>query len=401
MGMRMQALDAFLRRATTGSPVPRFLQRLHRAAVWPLRRTTTCDTVPGAVVCVAYRGQVVWHEAYGAAALTPEYRPMQRDTLFDLASLTKVIATTSLLLVAHHEGVCHLDDAVQRFYPQTRGTPLSSTTVRQLLAHTGGLAAYLPLYQALLPAGPACPADISAAARRRQAIQKILQEPCAYRPGSQRLYSDLGFILLADIVERCYQQRLDMLFHERVAQPLGLHCTGYRPLDGPAPLPASPTAYAATEACAWRARVLAGEVHDENAWAMGGVAGHAGLFATAEDVWRFVHALLESAAGRRDWLPPALLQESWQRHATPPDTTRALGWDTPTPGHSSSGDYFSERSIGHLGFTGCSLWIDLARQVTVILCTNRVHPTRQATGITSLRPAVHNLIMHALGVATT
>jgi CubicO group peptidase (beta-lactamase class C family) len=147
--------------------------------------------------------------------------------------------------------------------------------------------------------------------------------------------------------------------------------------------------------------VLVGEVHDENAWAMGGVAGHAGLFATAEDLWHFVYALLETAAGRCNWLPPALLRESWQRHAIPPGTTRALGWDTPTPGRSSSGDYFSEQSIGHLGFTGCSLWIDLARQVTVILCTNRVHPSRQATGITSLRPAVHNLIMRALGVATT
>jgi CubicO group peptidase (beta-lactamase class C family) len=353
------------------------------------------------VVCVAHRGQVVWHEAYGAAALTPEYRAMQRDTLFDLASLTKVIATTSLLLSAHHDGACHLDDALQHFYPQTCGTALGCTTLRQLLAHAGGLAAHLPLYQALLPAGPACPVDTSAAVRRRQAVQKILAEPCAYGPGSQRLYSDLGFILLADIVEMCYQQTLDRLFHERVAQPLGLHCTGYRPLAGPAPPPASPAAYAATEACPWRARVLAGEVHDENAWAMGGVAGHAGLFATAQDVWRFVHALLESAAGRRDWLPPALLQESWQRYTMPPGTTRALGWDTPTPGHSSSGDYFSERSIGHLGFTGCSLWIDLAQQVTVILCTNRVHPTRQATGITGLRPAVHNLIMRALGVATT
>ena len=366
-----------------------------------LRQATDSGTVPGAVVCVASRGQVVWHRAYGAAALTPEYRPMQCDTLFDLASLTKVVATTSLLLLAHHEGVCHLDDALQHFYPQTRGTPLGSTTVRQLLAHTGGLAAWSPLYQTLLPDGSTCPMDSSAAARRHRAIQRILQEPLAYPPGSQMLYSDLGFILLADIVETRYQQPLDRLFRERVAQPLGLHCTGYRPLDGPSPLPASPTAYAATEACPWRARVLAGEVHDENAWAMGGVAGHAGLFATAEDLWRFAHALLETAAGRRDWLPPALLLESWQRHATPPGTTRALGWDTPTPGRSSSGDYFSEQSIGHLGFTGCSLWIDLARQVTVILCTNRVHPSRQATGITSLRPAVHNLIMRALGVATT
>jgi CubicO group peptidase (beta-lactamase class C family) len=120
---------------------------------------------------------------------------------------------------------------------------------------------------------------------------------------------------------------------------------------------------------------------------MGGVARHAELFATAGDLWHFAHALLETAAGRRDWLPPG--------------TTRALGWDTPTPRRSSPGDSFGEQSIGHLGFTGCSLWIDLAQQVTVILCTNRVHPSRQATGIASLRPAVHNMIMRALGVATT
>src|SRR5262245_8780063 len=149
----MQALDAFLRQATT------------------------CGMVPGAVVCVAYRGQIVWHQAYGAAALTPQYRPMQCDTLFDIASLTKVVATTSLLLLAHHEDACHLDDTLQRFYAQTRGTAIGSTTVRQLLAHTGGLAAWSPLYQELLPAGPACDTDTSTATRRRQAIQKILQEP--------------------------------------------------------------------------------------------------------------------------------------------------------------------------------------------------------------------------------
>jgi CubicO group peptidase (beta-lactamase class C family) len=251
------------------------------------------------------------------------------------------------------------------------------------------------------PAGPERWPDTDAAARRHQAVHHILQEPWAYQPGSQTLYSDLGFILLADVIATRYQQPLDRLFHEWVAQPLGLRCTGYRPLAGPSPLSVSPTAYAATETCAWRARTLVGEVHDENAWAMGGVAGHAGLFASAADLWRFAHGVLESAAGRRDWLPPALLQESWQRHATPPGTTRALGWDTPTPGRSSAGDYFSARSIGHLGFTGCSLWIDLAQQVTVILCTNRVHPTRHAPGITSLRPAVHNLVMQCLGVATT
>jgi CubicO group peptidase (beta-lactamase class C family) len=366
-----------------------------------LRQATRDGTIPGAVVCVAYRGEVVWHRAYGAAACIPHQRPMQRQTLFDIASLTKVVATTSLLLVAHHEGVCQLDNCLQRFYPETVNTALGAVTLRQLLAHTGGLAAWRPLYQELCPAGPHTAEPATARTRRQEAARLIIQMPLVYTPGSQVLYSDLGFMLLADILETQYHQTLDSLFLHRVAQPLGLCATAYRPVGGASPWSADCTAYAATEACSWRQCVLAGEVHDENAWAMGGVAGHAGLFATATELWQFVQALLDTAAGRRTWIPAALLQESWQRHADPPESTRALGWDTPTPGKSAAGDFFSAGSIGHLGFTGCSLWIDLERQVTVILCTNRVHPTRHTTGITSLRPTVHNCIMRALGVATS
>jgi CubicO group peptidase (beta-lactamase class C family) len=366
-----------------------------------LRQATQAGTIPGAVVCVAYRGEVVWHQAYGAAALVPHWRPMRRDTLFDVASLTKVVATTSLLLVAHHEGVCQLDDCLQRFYPQSAGTTLGAITLRQLLAHTGGLAAWRPVYQELLPNGLQAAAAPTARERRLQAARLILQMPLVYPPDSRMVYSDLGFFLLADILERQYQQSLHTLFQHRVAQPLGLCATAYRPIGGISPLPTCPAAYAATEVCNWRKRLLVGEVHDENAWAMGGVAGHAGLFATAGDLWRFVQALQETAAEQRPWLPVALLRQSWQRHPAPPGSTRALGWDTPTPGQSAAGDFFSASTIGHLGFTGCSVWSDLEQHVTVVLCTNRVHPTRHATGITSLRPAVHNCVMRALGVATS
>ena len=132
---------------------------------------------------------------------------------------------------------------------------------------------------------------------------------------------------------------------------------------------------------------------------MGGVAAHAGLFATAAAVWKFVHATMEAAADRLEWLAPSLLRESWQRQSEPDGTTRALGWDTPTPGRSSSGRFFSRQAIGHLGFTGCSLWIDLQKQVSLILCTNHVHPSRVAGRIAQLRPKVHDLAMHALGAA--
>lgn len=313
---------------------------------------------------------------------------MWRDTLFDVASLTKVMATTPLVLGAHRDGVLHLDDPLCRFYPTTSGD-MGRVTLRQLLSHSGGLAAWLPLHAQLAPHG-------TARQRRRRAAAVILKEPLACRPGHASVYSDLGFMLLGDILEACYRQPLNALFEQRVARPLGLHGVAYRPLNE---AEGDASYFAATEHCDWRGRVLSGEVHDANAWAMGGVAAHAGLFATAAGVWEFTHAMLEAAAGRRDWLPPDLLRESWQRQANPPGTTRALGWDTPTPGRSSAGSCFSANAIGHLGFTGCSLWIDLERQVSVVLCTNRVHPSRRSDGIIRLRPRVHDLVMHALGVA--
>ena len=355
-----------------------------------LRQSVACGDVPGAVVCVARRGQVVWHEAYGAAAWVPQRRAMRRETLFDIASLTKVMATTPLVLGAHRDGVLQLDDPLRRFYPAV-SSEVGAVTVRHLLSHCGGFADWLPLYAKLGSNG-------TAPQRRQQAAALILREPLAYRPGQASVYSDLGFILLGDILETCYGQTLDVLLEQRVARPLGLNRVAYRPL-GQSEAGGCPSAFAATERCDWRGRVLAGEVHDANAWAMGGVAAHAGLFAPAAGVWAFAHAMLEAAAGRRDWLPPALLRQSWQRQTHPPGTTRALGWDTPTPGRSSAGSFFSASAVGHLGFTGCSLWIDLQRQVSVVLCTNRVHPTRQGSHIARLRPRVHDLVMHALGVA--
>ena len=352
-----------------------------------LRRSVACGDVPGAVVCVAHRGEVLWHEAYGASAWVPERRAMRRETLFDIASLTKVMVTTQLMLGAHSEGVLHLDDPLRRFYPHAP-QDVSAVTLRQLLSHSGGFAAWLPLYAQLGRNG-------TARHRRRQAAAWILRQPLAYRPGHASVYSDLGFMMLGDILETCYEQPLDVLFARRIARPLKLYGIAYLPLESMRRV----KDIAATERCEWRGRILSGEVHDANAWAMGGVAAHAGLFATAAGVWAFAHAMLEAAAGRLDWLPPSLLRESWQRQSNPAGTTRALGWDTPTPGGSSSGSFFSHNAIGHLGFTGCSLWIDLERQVSLILCTNRVHPSRQSNRIAQLRPKVHDLVMHALGVA--
>ena len=356
-----------------------------------LRRSVACGDVPGAVVCVAHRGEVLWHEAYGAAAWEPERRAMRRDTRFDVASLTKVIVTTQLVLDACAQGLLHMDDPLRRFYPDAPAD-VSAVTVRQLLAHSGGLAAWMPLYGQVGAGG-------TARQRRRRAAALILRQPLACRPGEASIYSDLGFMVLGDVLETCHDDTLDVLFGRRIAEPLGLVGIGYLPLESGGRVKDDSPGIAATEWCDWRGRLLCGEVHDANAWATGGVAAHAGLFATTAAVWAFARAMMETETGRLDWLPPSLLRASWRRQSTPAGTTRALGWDTPTPGRSSSGRYFSPRSIGHLGFTGCSLWIDPDRQVSVVLCTNRLHPSRRSDRIARLRPKVHDLAMQALGAA--
>lgn len=371
------------------------MERLHTY----LEQAIQDGLVPGAVICIGHSGELVWHQAYGAAALAPTRRPMHVDTIFDIASLTKVVATTSLMLVAHHEGVCHLDDRLDIFdWGVSLRSELRRVTLRQLTTHTGGFEAWLPLFETLLPTSPN-DNTTSAETRRSLAAQYILAQPLAYASGTQVCYSDPGFILLGYLLEMLYGQSLSTLFLDKVAVPLGLDPIAYCPLGDASPFPDNPDAYAATEACGWRGRVLVGEVHDENAWAMGGIAGHAGLFATTRAVWQFAQALLDTAAGRRLWLPPELLRQSWQRQPSPAGSTRAIGWDTPNAEGSTSGDYFSPRSIGHLGYTGTSMWLDPDRDVIVVLCTNRVHPSREATGIRQLRPGVHNIVMQELGVA--
>lgn len=238
---------------------------------------------------------------------------MHIDTIFDIASLTKVIATTSLMLCAHHEGVARLDDRLDHFDWGVELLPeLGGVTLRQLLTHTSGFEAWQPFYETLLPDSPDAP-DTTADARRNQVVQCILPQPLVAPPGTQVRYSDLGFILLGCLLERQYGQLLSTLFLDKVAQPLGLDSITYRLIGGPSSLSKRLDAYAATEVCNWRGRVLVGEVHDENAWAMGGVAGHAGLFATAKAVWQFAQTLLDTTDGRRVWLPPELLRQSWKR----------------------------------------------------------------------------------------
>ncbi|HEX7180470.1 MAG TPA: serine hydrolase, partial [Thermoanaerobaculia bacterium] len=302
--------------------------------------------------------------------------PVTAGTLYDLASLTKVVATTTMAMILVDEGKLDLDRPVRDFLPGFQGPGKEAVTVRHLLTHSSGLAAVAPLFQEI---------------RGRAAyLERIQAMDLVYPAGSRSTYSDLGIILLGEILERVAGQPLEAFVRERVLDPLGMRDTRFRP-----PARLRPR-IAPTEHDTWRGRLVHGEVHDENAFALGGVAPHAGLFGTAPDLARFAQMLLNGGVlhGRR--IVSRETVERFTRRAGIPGSDRALGWDTRSAEGSSAGTLFSLRSFGHTGFTGTSIWIDPERRLYVILLTNRVHPTRENVLIREVRPAVADAVVRAL-----
>jgi CubicO group peptidase (beta-lactamase class C family) len=233
---------------------------------------------------------------------------------------------------------------------------------------------------------------------REFVYNQIQREKLEAAPGQKAIYSDLGFILLGEIIEEVCGTGLDQYCQENIFRPLGLSRTFFVNLEIMRRHNLEPVreVFAPTESCPWRKKVLCGEVHDDNAYAMGGVAGHAGLFASIRDVDRLVTTLVECYRGKNTFLPVGLVCEFWTREGTVPGSTWALGWDTPSEAGASCGTHFSPHSIGHLGFTGTSVWIDLEKSVHVILLSNRVHPRRANNKIHAFRPLIHDLVMEAV-----
>ncbi|MDX1386501.1 MAG: serine hydrolase domain-containing protein [bacterium] len=303
-------------------------------------------------------GTVSWVE--GAPAVT-------ETTLFDLASLTKPLATTPLILKLHESKQLNLDDLVQKYLPTFARR--EEITLRHLLSHTSGLPAYLPLFEEFR--NEASPREKV----RDRFIEEIHQVTLEAQVGEKRIYSDLGFILLGFILEEIGESPLDELFYREIVPQYGLSGLNFHPL----PYHGETEDIAATEACAWRNKTLQGEVHDDNAYVLGGVAGHAGLFGNAGAVEKFIHAL---------W-------ELWDKGKTvDPD----LGWDRVSRPKSQAGKFFGEEAFGHLAFTGCSLWLDPVDQKYVVLLCNRVHPGREGETIKSFRPKIHDVLLEQLGL---
>jgi serine-type D-Ala-D-Ala carboxypeptidase len=353
---------------------------------------------PGAVILIAQRGEVLYHEAFGSRSILPERTPMKRDTVFDLSSLTKPLATATAVMLLARQGKLRPEDRVTRFIPNFGVHGKFGVSVRHLLAHCSGLPAWRPFYEEITRGSQGRANMPSSRGAREFVYEQIHRERLEHPPGAHAVYSDLGFLLLGELIELVTQTPLDRVCHERIFRPLGLRATGFVDLGRLRREKLAPVtdAIAPTEQCPWRRKILCGEVHDDNAWAVGGVAGHAGLFSTAADVHELVSWLRACARDEDPSLPGELVRRFWTRDGSVPDSTWALGWDTPSPVASSAGSRVSAHAVGHLGFTGTSLWIDLERDAHVILLTNRVHPERHEDRIRAVRPRVHDAVWEAL-----
>ena len=357
--------------------------------------------IPGAVVLARMpRDDEVLEYSWvrGLAAARPERLPMRRDTLFDLASLTKPIATTTAIMLLLDEGSIALDDPVAKTLPSFADRGKEGVTIRHLLTHSAGLKPWREFHELLIQKERKTGERLLGTKEGREWIlDRILRGTLVHKPGEAAVYGDLDFIVLAAIVEEISKQPFDEFCDSRIFTRLGLIDTRFFPIpvDGSQAAPESVRRrVAATENCPWRERILWGEVHDPNASAMGGVAGHAGLFSSADDVLRFGQLFLDAYHGRNESLPPERVREFCEKQHMPESSDWALGWDTPTKGASSSGQYFSEKSVGHLGFTGTSLWIDLERELIVVMLTNRIHQVAKRSRF-DLRPTVHDAIVEA------
>ena len=367
--------------------VKRRLGKVERA----IEKAIEAGELPGAVVMARMGEELEFTEICGAATLVPERIEARENTIYDLASVSKVMATTASLMLLIGDGRVELDAPVATWLPGFAERGKEKITVRHLLTHSSGLRPWRAYY-----------ADLAERDRRRgdhvvgthagksEITSRVLRSAPVHEPGEASVYGDLDFIALGALVEAVAGEELDVFCARRIFGPLGMIDTHWNRL----PYTGERARYAATEQCSWRERVLWGEVHDPNAWAMGGVAGHAGLFSTAREVLRFGQEMLAADRGESSIFRAEVAREFFRRQEIAPGSDWALGWDTPTRGQSTSGEHFSKHSIGHTGFTGTSLWIDLERGMVIVLLSNRIHLVAKRSRF-ELRPLVHDLVWEA------
>ena len=365
-------------------PLANLDQRIRFAAAHSILEQAVRDRAfPGAAYGILLKGKVVALDAVGRFTYEGDSSTVTPETIFDLASVTKVLATTSVAMLLYDRGILDLETPLGEILPgfvigRAPGSGKERVTLRMLLAHSSGLPAYARLFEEHTASN--------------QLLRACLQMPLEAAPGTRADYSDIGFILLGKALEVLAGDYLSRFCPREIFAPLELTSTYFcPPTSMRQQIP--PTVNDTT----FRKRIIQGEVHDEHAFVLGGCAGHAGLFSNALDVLRFAACIL--AEGRSSngtqLFNPATVRLFATRQSEPPGTSRALGWDTPTA-PSSSGKYFSPSSIGHLGYTGTSLWIDPERELAVVLLTNRTWPDRENKAIQIVRPAFHDAVFVGL-----
>ncbi|MFZ2631191.1 MAG: serine hydrolase domain-containing protein [Desulfosalsimonadaceae bacterium] len=344
-----------------------------------MRQAVAENIFSGGVLMVSRAGRILFHEAYGQANIYT-CRKVSLNTVFDLASLTKPLATTLAVMMLIQEKKLDLDQALGSILPGFENTPKTEIRIRHLLSHTSGLPDYRPYYLSLSRLPYPC---------RKYALREyLIGEPLVSGIGEKTRYSDIGFMVLEWVVELVSGRSLDRYVQKNIYELLAITDLFFVDLEQPIP----DKFYAATEACPWRRMVLNGMVHDDNAFTNGGIAGHAGLFGTARAVHQVLMELLNTYRGMASPVFENHLVKLFLKPGS--HSERALGFDVPSRENSSSGDLFDKAStVGHLGFTGTSFWMDLNREIIVILLTNRVHPSRKNEQIKAFRPRLHNAVM--------
>ena len=345
-----------------------------------LEKALAESVFPGAVVWVSKDKETIYNGAFGVTEVFAK-TPVTLDTIYDLASLTKPLATTMLALKLLQQGVITLDDSIAKWMEGCKHTPKEKITIEQLLLHRSGLPVWEAFWYRL--------SGISPDEKEDRLCSAIVHMPLVSDPGVEERYSDVGFILLQKILEKVAGAPLNDAVRTWVYDPMfvGLFFGPDKEMTA--------LEVAATELCAHRKGMMKGVVHDENAWAMGGVAGHAGLFGTAEEVYKLLQKIQDAfdADEVTHGLDPMWVRRFLTRKN---GCGRVLGFDCPNMENASCGRYFSDETVGHLGFTGTSFWMDLKEKVMVILLTNRVHPSRYNQRIRDFRPVFHDRVWQAL-----
>lgn len=346
------------------------------AAFAEVDKWVAAKAFPGAVLAVGQHGRIIALKAFGRMSVAEGAPPMPADAIFDMASLTKVVATTSAAAILYDRGKLDLDAPVMRYLPEFAGTAgHDRITVRHLLTHSSGLK----------PSG----VFWSKAKDRQGILAQIYALPASDAPGTVYKYQDFNIILIGEIVARISGQPLDRFVRREVFGPLGMTDTGFNPRPSARIVPTE-------QDDVLRHALVRGVVHDENAYLMGGVAGHAGLFSTARDLAKLAQMYLNGGTYRgKRLLRAGTVALFRSAQGIPTDSSRALGWDMP-PGAGWAGPLASRHAIMHTGFTGTSIYIDPDRDAFVILLTNRVNPTRDNLLINQARPAIHSAVLEAL-----